>query len=52
MSAVLTALGLDPAFGFGTLRFSTGRHTTAEEVDAAADLLLAEAAAQGIPVNA
>lgn len=34
-------------FAVGTLRLSTGRHTTAAEVDAAAQLILSEARRQG-----
>ena len=39
ISAVLRAIGLDRAHARGTLRLSTGRDTTLEEVDLAADLL-------------
>ena len=40
MSAVLRAMGMDEDFGLGTLRLTCGRHTTAEEIDAAAALLV------------
>lgn len=33
-------------YGIGTLRLSTGRHTTMAEVDRAADLIIAEAKRQ------
>ncbi len=43
VSTVLAAMGVDAAWGAGTFRFSTGRHTTLDEVDAAAALVVAEA---------
>ncbi len=33
MSHVLKAMGVNPEFGLGTIRFSMGKFTTAEEVD-------------------
>ncbi len=36
----------------GTLRLSVGRHTTGAECDAAVDAIVAEAAAQGVPLAA
>lgn len=35
-------------FAVGTLRLSTGRHTTLEEVDLAVELIVTEARAQGV----
>jgi cysteine desulfurase len=35
MSHVLQAMGVDPEYGFGTLRISLGRTTTADQVDQA-----------------
>ena len=37
LSSVLVAMNVPVDFAMGTIRFSTGRHTTEEEVDAAAD---------------
>lgn len=51
ISAVLKAMGVPVEFAVGTLRLSTGRHTTADEVDRGAELLLKEMAAQGVPVT-
>jgi len=39
-SRILAAQGVDPLYAAGALRFSFGRGTTAEEVDAAAGILL------------
>jgi len=36
----LEAMHLPPEYSFGALRLSTGRHTTSEEVDEAADLII------------
>jgi cysteine desulfurase len=41
LSATLAAIGLDEPTARGTVRLSVGRHTTAAEIDRAADLLLA-----------
>ena len=41
VSAVLLAVGVETELALGTLRLSVGRHTTAREVDAAADVLAA-----------
>ena len=41
VSATLAAIGVDEATARGTVRLSVGRHTTAEEVDEAARLLIA-----------
>ncbi len=38
-SHVIAALGVPPAFAMGTLRFSLGRWTTAEEIDTLLDVL-------------
>jgi len=46
VSAVLRALRVPPEFAVGTLRLSTGRHTTLEEVALAADLIAEEARRQ------
>jgi cysteine desulfurase len=46
MSHVLAATGLSAEEAAGTLRLSTGRHTTAAEVDAAALVLIKEARRQ------
>jgi cysteine desulfurase len=40
-SKVLTAMGVEPEIAKATLRLTTGRSTTAEEIDRAAELLLA-----------
>ena len=40
ISPVLRALGLGPEWGRGTLRLSTGRMTTAAEIDLAADEII------------
>eukprot|EP00887_Chlorella_sp_A99_P007572 scaffold28.g7572.t1 len=40
VSAVLVAMGLPQELGVGTLRLSTGRHTTQEDVRRAAELIL------------
>jgi len=49
-SPVLRAMGVAPEFAGGTLRLSTGRHTTMEEVAAAAKLIVGAAARQGVAV--
>ncbi len=38
-SPVLSAMGVDPEAGKGAVRFSLGRYTTAEEIDAALQLI-------------
>jgi cysteine desulfurase len=43
MSHVLEAMGVDQAVARGTIRLSVGRHTTDEEIDEAADMLLSAA---------
>ncbi|KAG2450475.1 hypothetical protein HYH02_004976 [Chlamydomonas schloesseri] len=48
VSAVLRAMQVPTDFAAGTLRLSTGRHTTPAEVDAAAGLIVAEARRQGV----
>lgn len=40
-SAILLATGLDPQVALGAVRLSVGRHTTLEDVDAAANSLVA-----------
>ncbi len=42
MSPVLCAMGVPAEFAMGTLRLSSGRHTSMEEVEAAADLIIEE----------
>lgn len=51
MSSVLAAMRVEPAFAVGTLRLSTGRHTTAEEVDRAVALIAGAAAKQGMQLR-
>jgi len=46
ISSVLRAMDVPAEYGIGTLRLSTGRHTTMAEVDRAADLIIAEAKRQ------
>ncbi|KAL1530207.1 hypothetical protein AB1Y20_001122 [Prymnesium parvum] len=46
VSAVLKAMGVPLEVAVGTLRLSTGRHTTMEEVERAADEIIAEARRQ------
>lgn len=41
LSPVLSAMGVDPEWGMGTLRLSVGRYTTGEEVDEAVRVLAA-----------
>ncbi len=41
ISSVLQAMGVPLEYAMGTLRFSTGRSTTAEEIDRAVDLITA-----------
>jgi cysteine desulfurase len=36
---VIAALGVPPTFAMGTLRFSLGRWTTAEEIDTLLEML-------------
>jgi cysteine desulfurase len=43
ISPVLQAMGIDPEIAQGAVRLSVGRHTTDEEVDQAAELLVATA---------
>jgi cysteine desulfurase len=47
VSSVLMAMGLQPELAVGTLRLSTGRHTTSQEVDAVIDLITAAVERQG-----
>jgi len=42
VSHVLSAMGVDPATALSTIRLSVGRFTTEDEVDRAAELVLAE----------
>lgn len=42
LSGVLRAMGTPREQGFGAIRFSLGRHTTAEEIDRAADVVAAK----------
>ena len=46
VSAILTAMGVPMEFALGTLRLSVGRHTTLEEVERAAALIVAAAQRQ------
>jgi len=39
ISPVLTAIGLDPDFAMGTIRFSTGRYTTEDEIKQASEII-------------
>ncbi len=39
ISPVLTAIGLDPDFAMGTIRFSTGRYTTEDEINRASEII-------------
>eukprot|EP00882_Tetradesmus_deserticola_P005335 GHRQ01005615.1.p1 GENE.GHRQ01005615.1~~GHRQ01005615.1.p1 ORF type:complete len:482 (+),score=150.15 GHRQ01005615.1:1005-2450(+) len=48
VSPVLQAMRLHPDYAVGTLRLSTGRHTTADEVDAAVQLIVGAARKQGL----
>jgi cysteine desulfurase len=45
LSPVLKAMGVPPEIGMGAIRFSLGRGTTQEEIDAVADRLASAAAA-------
>lgn len=51
VSPVLQAIQLPPDFAVGTLRLSTGRHTTAAEVDAAVTLIKQAAIKQGLELD-
>eukprot|EP00878_Enallax_costatus_P019692 GHUV01020782.1.p1 GENE.GHUV01020782.1~~GHUV01020782.1.p1 ORF type:complete len:144 (-),score=49.14 GHUV01020782.1:1464-1895(-) len=51
VSPVLQAIQLPPEFAVGTLRLSTGRHTTAAEVDAAVKLIYDAACKQGLELD-
>lgn len=42
VSSVLRAMNVPLDFAVGTLRLSTGRHTTFEDVDKAAELIICE----------
>ena len=46
ISLILLALGVPEEFAFGTLRLSVGRHTTAEEIDRGAAIIVASAQRQ------
>jgi cysteine desulfurase len=46
VSAILKAMDVPMEYAVGTLRLSVGRHTTIQNVDAAADAILAAAVAQ------
>ncbi|KAF6265975.1 pyridoxal phosphate-dependent transferase [Scenedesmus sp. NREL 46B-D3] len=48
VSPVLQAMRLHPNYAVGTLRLSTGRHTTPEEVDSAVQLIVGAARKQGL----
>jgi cysteine desulfurase NifS/selenium donor protein len=39
LSPVLTAIRLDPDFAMGTIRFSTGRYTTEDEINRASEII-------------
>jgi cysteine desulfurase len=43
LSPVLAAMGVPPELGRGAVRLSVGRFTTGEEVDRAAEMLVAAA---------
>ena len=51
MSAVLGAIGLTQEEAMGTLRLSTGRYTTKEDVERAADLIVKRAVASSGSLN-
>eukprot|EP00879_Flechtneria_rotunda_P010596 GHRR01011076.1.p1 GENE.GHRR01011076.1~~GHRR01011076.1.p1 ORF type:complete len:369 (+),score=121.01 GHRR01011076.1:743-1849(+) len=51
VSSVLQAMQLQPEFAVGTLRLSTGRHTTASDVDQAVQLIYEAACKQGLFLN-
>ena len=42
MSSVLKAMGVPEEYAFGTIRLSTGRYTTPEEIDRAAEVIIAQ----------
>ena len=46
VSAILRAMGVPMEFALGTLRLSVGRHTTLQEVQRAAALIVAAAQRQ------
>ena len=48
ISAVLQAIHLPEEFAVGTLRLSVGRHTTAEDVEAAVEIIMQAVARQGV----
>lgn len=48
ISAVLQAIRLPVEFAGGTLRLSVGRHTTAKDVEAAVEIIMAAVARQGV----
>jgi cysteine desulfurase len=48
VSPVLCAMGVPPQISRGALRLTVGRFTTAEQVDRAADLLIAAASERGV----
>ena len=52
LSSVLQAMGVAQVYGGATLRLSTGRHTTVQEVARAAQLIIDAAAQQGVAVAA
>jgi hypothetical protein len=45
---LLQAMQLHPDYAVGTLRLSTGRHTTADDVDRAVQLIVGAARKQGL----
>lgn len=51
VSSVLAAMNVPVEFARGTLRLSTGRHTTQEDVDRAVDLIVHAAQKQGISLS-
>src|SRR5258706_14835478 len=51
LSPVLTAMGIRPEIGMGAIRFSLGRYTAIEEIDAVGDRLT-DVLAAGSRVNA
>lgn len=40
LSGVLKAMGVDPSYGFGSIRFSLGKDTTEEDIKYAAELVI------------
>jgi cysteine desulfurase len=52
LSPVLEAMRIEPVIGMGAIRFSLGRSTTAQEIDAVVDRLTRVLAAKPVPMQA